>query len=422
MGKNSGLKKTSAEILYQLLMDNIPLKMFYKDLNSVYIWCNDLYAKDLKIAAADIVGKTDYEFYRKDLAEKYIADDRRVMQNGEIEQLEERYVQDGQEAFIRTTKTPFKDAAGKVIGLLGVFTDITSSKLTQIRMEESEAKYRTLIETTDTGFAIIDQVGTVLDANPEYIRLSGETSLEAIIGQLVTKWTADHDREKHLAAITKCFADGRIKNITLDFVDSKGHTTPVEVSGAMIEGGGMKRAFKLARDVTDRKAAEKNLEERSVKLEILNQALKEEIEERRRAEEIVSRQAREILEVSIPVVQLWDGILSVPLIGTLDSQRTQQLMERLLQRIVETNSSVALIDVTGVPAIDTQTAQHLIETIKAVQLLGAQVILTGIRPAIAQTLVHLGINLSGVNTRSSMAAGLIFAMDLMGLKVVSRDN
>ncbi len=175
---------------------------------------------------------------------------------------------------------------------------------------------------------------------------------------------------KHLAAITKCFADGRIKNITLDFVDSKGHTTPVEVSGAMIEGGGMKRAFKLARDVTDRKAAEKNLEERSVKLEILNQALKEEIEERRRAEEIVSRQAREILEVSIPVVQLWDGILSVPLIGTLDSQRTQQLMERLLQRIVETNSSVALIDVTGVPAIDTQTAQHLIETIKAVQCLG----------------------------------------------------
>jgi PAS domain S-box-containing protein len=422
MGKNSGLKKTSAEILYQLLMDNIPLKMFYKDLNSVYIWCNDLYAKDLKIAAADIVGKTDYEFYRKDLAEKYIADDRRVMQNGEIEQLEERYVQDGQEAFIRTTKTPFKDAAGKVIGLLGVFTDITSSKLTQIRMEESEAKYRTLIETTDTGFAIIDQVGTVLDANPEYIRLSGETSLEAIIGQLVTKWTADHDREKHLAAITKCFADGRIKNITLDFVDSKGHTTPVEVSGAMIDGGGMKRAFKLARDVTARKAAEKNLEERSVKLEILNQALKGEIEERRRAEEIVSRQAREILEVSIPVVQLWEGILSVPLIGTLDSQRTQQLMERLLQRIVETNSSVALIDVTGVPAIDTQTAQHLIETIKAVQLLGAQVILTGIRPAIAQTLVHLGINLSGVNTRSSMAAGLIFAMDLMGLKVVSRDN
>ncbi|HWR30268.1 MAG TPA: PAS domain S-box protein [Negativicutes bacterium] len=421
MGKNSGLGKTSAETLYQLLMDNMPMKIFYKDPNSVYIWCNDSYAKDLKLAAADIVGKNDHEFYRKDLAEKYIADDRRIMQHGKIEQIEERYVQDGQEAFIRTIKTPVKDAAGKTIGLLGVFTDITSSKLAQIRMEESEAKYRTLIETTDTGFAIIDQVGTILDANPEYIRLSGATALTEIMGKKATQWTADYDREKHLAAINKCFTDGRIKNITLDFVDGKGHTTPVEVSGATIEGGGIKRAFKLARDVTERKAAEKSLEERSIKLENLNQALKTEIEERRRAEEIVSRQAREILEVSIPVVQLWEGIVSVPLIGTLDSQRTQQLMERLLQRIVETNSSVALIDVTGVPAIDTQTAQHLIETIKAVQLLGAQVILTGIRPAIAQTLVHLGINLSNVNTRSSMASGLIFAMDLMGLRVVNKD-
>lgn len=421
MGKNSGLGKTSAETLYQLLMDNMPMKIFYKDPNSVYIWCNDSYAKDLKLAAADIVGKNDHEFYRKDLAEKYIADDRRIMQHGKIEQIEERYVQDGQEAFIRTIKTPVKDAAGKTIGLLGVFTDITSSKLAQIRMEESEAKYRTLIETTDTGFAIIDQVGTILDANPEYIRLAGATALTEIMGQKATQWTADYDREKHLAAINKCFADGRIKNITLDFVDGKGHTTPVEVSGATIEGSGIKRAFKLARDVTERKAAEKSLEERSIKLENLNQALKTEIEERRRAEEIVSRQAREILEVSIPVVQLWEGIVSVPLIGTLDSQRTQQLMERLLQRIVETNSSVALIDVTGVPAIDTQTAQHLIETIKAVQLLGAQVILTGIRPAIAQTLVHLGINLSNVNTRSSMASGLIFAMDLMGLRVVNKE-
>ncbi|MHC1760093.1 MAG: PAS domain S-box protein [Negativicutes bacterium] len=422
MSKSIGLKKASAETLYRLLMDTIPMKIFYKDLNSVYIWCNDPYAKDLKIAAASIAGKTDYEFYREDLAEKYRVDDRRVMQNGEVEQLEESYVQDGQEAFIRTIKAPVKDAAGKVLGLLGIFTDITSSKLAQIRLEESEAKYRTLIENTDTGFAIIDQVGTVLDANPEYVRLSGENGLEAVIGQKVTKWTATPDQEKHLTAITKCFTDGRIKNIMLDFVDGKGHTTPVEVSGAMIEGGGMKRAFKLARDITERKTAEKNLEERSAKMELLNQALKSEIEERRRAEEIVSRQAREILEVSIPVVQLWEGIVSVPLIGTLDSQRTQQLMERLLQRIVETNSRVALIDVTGVPAIDTQTAQHLIETIKAVQLLGAQVILTGIRPAIAQTLVHLGINLSSVNTRSSMAAGLIFAMDLMGLRVVGKDN
>ena len=102
------------------------------------------------------------------------------------------------------------------------------------------------------------------------------------------------------------------------------------------------------------------------------------------------------MELSTPVMQVWQGVVVAPLIGSLDSQRTQQFMERLLNRIVETNSPVALVDIMGVPTIDTQTAQHLIETISAVRLLGAQVVLTGVRPAIAQTLVHLGIDLSGI--------------------------
>src|SRR5665647_10473 len=126
MGKNSSSKKTSLETLYPLLLDNIPMKMFFKDLNSVYIWCNDAYAKDLKLSAANIAGKTDYDFHRKDLAEKYIADDRRILQQGKIEQSDESYVQDGQEAFFRTVKAPIKDAEEKVIGLLGIFTDITA--------------------------------------------------------------------------------------------------------------------------------------------------------------------------------------------------------------------------------------------------------------------------------------------------------
>jgi rsbT co-antagonist protein RsbR len=140
--------------------------------------------------------------------------------------------------------------------------------------------------------------------------------------------------------------------------------------------------------------------------------------ERRAVEERVRQQAQAILDVSIPVVQIWAGVLAVPLIGTLDSQRTQDFMERLLGRIVETQSEVALIDITGVPVIDTQTAAHLIETFSAVRLLGARVILTGVRPAIAQTLVHLGIDLSSVTTRPSLAAGLQIALaGLPGVKV-----
>jgi rsbT co-antagonist protein RsbR len=144
--------------------------------------------------------------------------------------------------------------------------------------------------------------------------------------------------------------------------------------------------------------------------------------ERREAEERSRQQAQEILDISTPVVQVWDGVVAAPLIGTLDSQRTQQFMERILERIVETRSEVALVDITGVPAVDTQTAGHLIETITAVQLLGARVILTGVRPAIAQTLVHLGIDLSNVVTRPSLAAGLRVALEALHLQVTSRDR
>jgi rsbT co-antagonist protein RsbR len=143
--------------------------------------------------------------------------------------------------------------------------------------------------------------------------------------------------------------------------------------------------------------------------------------ERRQAEERSRQQAQEILDISTPVVQIWDGVVAAPLIGTLDSARTQQFMERLLERIVETRSEVALVDITGVPAVDTQTAGHLIETITAVQFLGARVILTGVRPAIAQTLVHLGIDLSNVITRPSLAAGLRVALESLHLQVTSRD-
>jgi rsbT co-antagonist protein RsbR len=139
-----------------------------------------------------------------------------------------------------------------------------------------------------------------------------------------------------------------------------------------------------------------------------------------RREAMIGRQAQEILEISTPVIKVWNGVVAAPLIGTLDSERTQRFMERLLERIVETNSPVALVDITGVPTVDTQTAQHLIDTVSAVRLLGSQVILTGVRPSIAQTLVHLGVNLGDITTRSSFAAGFRVALEMLHLELPSR--
>lgn len=127
-------------------------------------------------------------------------------------------------------------------------------------------------------------------------------------------------------------------------------------------------------------------------------------------EEVIARQQQELLELSTPVVKLWDGILALPLIGTLDSARTQIVMENLLQKIVETGSSVAIIDITGVPTVDTLVAQHLIKTVAAARLMGAECIISGIRPQIAQTIVHLGITLADVPTRSTLADAFRLAL------------
>ncbi len=261
---------------YRLLLDNLPQKVFAKNVDSQYVLCNRNYAEGFGLTPDEMVGKNDFDLYPKELAEKHRADDLKVMAGTVPVTIIERYVEKGEEHADQVMKIPLKDPDGTVTGLLGIRWDVTD----QVKAEDA----------------------------------------------------------------------------------------------------------------------------------------------RQEAEELVRRQAQEILAIATPVVQIWEGVVAVPLIGTLDSQRTQQVMENLLQRIVDTRSSVALVDITGVPGVDTQTARHLIETITAVRLLGAQVVLTGIRPAIAQTLVHLGIDLSGIVTRSSLATGLQVALDILNLQVVGKDE
>jgi rsbT co-antagonist protein RsbR len=136
-------------------------------------------------------------------------------------------------------------------------------------------------------------------------------------------------------------------------------------------------------------------------------------------EETISRQQEEMLELSTPVVKLWDGVLALPMIGTLDSARTQIVMESLLQRIVETGAEVAIIDITGVPTVDTLVAQHLIKTVTAARLMGAECIISGIRPQIAQTIVHLGVDLGDVLTKATLADAFAVALQRRGLAVAA---
>lgn len=134
-------------------------------------------------------------------------------------------------------------------------------------------------------------------------------------------------------------------------------------------------------------------------------------------EGMIARQQAELMELSTPVVRLWEGILMVPLIGTLDSARTQLVMESLLQEIVETGSAIAIIDITGVPTVDTLVAQHLLKTVAAARLMGADCIISGIRPQIAQTIVQLGVTLADVVTKATLANAFALALQRLGLVV-----
>lgn len=137
-------------------------------------------------------------------------------------------------------------------------------------------------------------------------------------------------------------------------------------------------------------------------------------------DQIIVRQQQELLELSTPVVKLWNGILALPLIGTLDSARTQVVMENILQKIVDTGAIIAIIDITGVPTVDTLVAQHLMKTIAAARLMGADCIISGIRPQIAQTIVHLGVNLEDVITKATLADAFVVALERTGTALITK--
>jgi len=262
------------------------------------------------------------------------------------------------------------------------------------QLGSSEGMLQMLVEQLkEYAIILLDKDGRVLTWNAAAERLKGWKAQE-IIGQHFSRFYPPEDNEKGKTEmeLKQALEKGRFEDEGWRMrKDGTRFWANVIITTLRDEQGNLRGFGKITRDLSDR----------------------------RQAEDKIKRQAQEILEMAtVPVVQVWEGIVLVPIIGTLDSQRTQQLMERLLQRVTETSSPVALLDITGVPAVDSQTAQHLIETVSAVRLLGADVIITGIRPPIAQTLVHLGIDLNNVTTRSSLTAGLRMALSMVDKNVV----
>ena len=225
--------------LYYSLVENLPQSIFRKDRAGRFQFVNERFCRDLKRSVVDIIGRTDVDFFPSELAQAYRLDDLRVMETGQTLDQEEKHVgADGRETFVHVLKTPLRDARGQITGIQGVFWDITPRKRAEAALRESEEKHRVLIETTATGFVIVDAQGRVLDANDEYVRLSGHEKREQIVGRSVTEWTAEHDQARNAAEVRKCIASGSVRGLEVDYVHPDGTVIPIEVNASTLGAGG----------------------------------------------------------------------------------------------------------------------------------------------------------------------------------------
>lgn len=294
-------------------------------------------------------------------------------------------------AFVRVSA--LYDAEGEFIGYSKVARDVTARRETDEALRLVSVYTRSLIEASLDPLVTIGPDGRIMDVNGATQTITGFTREELIGTDFFDYFT---EPEQARAGYQRAFLEGSVRDYPLELRHRDGRITSVAFNAQVYsdEDGQVIGVIAAARDISEQK----------------------------RTQQRIQAQSTEIMELSTPIMQVWPGVVVAPLIGSPDSERTQQFLERLLERIVATSSPVALVDITGVPTIDTERAQHLIETVAAVRLLGAQVVLTGVRPAIAQTLVHLGIDMSGFVTRSSLSAGLQVALDILELQIVSKSG
>jgi len=240
----------ASETRYRLLVENLPQKIFLKDRNLVYISCNENYARDLKIEVEEIKGKTDFDFYPKELAEKYRTDDKRIMEKGEMEDIEEKYIQDGKEFFVHTVKTPTRDEQGNVIGILGIFWDITERK----KMEEKIKVFSDAITGASDYFLLTDLQGNITYANESAIRAFGYTP-EEFLGLNTAKLDVDPETGKKV--IQDLMAKGKWNGEVMNIRKNK-EKFPSILSAFIIkdEEGNPKGMMGIIRDITERKKVE----------------------------------------------------------------------------------------------------------------------------------------------------------------------
>ena len=390
--------------LLRAVIEALPDIIFVKDLQGVTVLGNSALARFYnKSSLEEVIGKDDAALLPPDIA-RYLMDfDRRIMTSGKAETFEESVPSLGEPRTYLTTKAPYRDHQGNIIGLVGIARDITQLKraedelraareLLEQRVEERTMELQREKErflgiynsSTDAiGYATLE--GVLGGVNDAFCTLTGYSKEELVAGRKYQDLTPPEYHEYEAKIIEQIVRTGQPAEYEKEYIRKDGSRVPISLTTFVVRGaeGEPVGVAAIIKDITERKLA--------------GQAL---------------------LELSTPVLRLWEGILGLPLIGTIDTARAQQIMEKVLQSIVATESTVVIIDVTGIPVVDTKVAGHLLDTGRAANLLGAQYILTGISPSVAQTLTKLDVDLSQVITRGTLRGGLEEAFKIINVKVL----
>jgi PAS domain S-box-containing protein len=335
----------------------------------------------------------DAPFVEPDYTQQYIKDDALVFTTGQTLDIPSEPVTryDGVVRFYHTVKTAIRDAAGEVIRTVGVSRDITTEQDTERALRESENYYRRLFDELPIGLALCRMDGSLVEINSAYAQILGRDVAETLD---LTYWAVTPEKyaEQEQTQIRSLTLTGRYGPYEKEYIHKDDSLVPVRLSGQIVERHGERFILSSVEDITESKRTEE-AERRSLL-----------------QEEIIRVQEATLAELSTPLIPFNSRVVVMPLIGALDSRRAQQVIDTLLDGIASTHAQVVILDITGVTMVDTQVANGLIRAAQAVRLLGAEAVLTGIRPEVAQALVGLGIDLSSIITRSTLQSGIAYAI------------
>jgi rsbT co-antagonist protein RsbR len=387
----------------QWVMDYLPQAIFWKDRASVYLGANRNFLRDAGFPSpAELIGKSDYDLpWTAAETEFYRQVDREVMEadTAQINFEESITKADGTAFWIRTSKIPMHDAAGNVVAILGLYEDITARKQAEVEaksqleaaLRDSNKRITSIIEALPDIVFVFDEEGRYIEILTARDNLLYAPLME-LKGRLMSEVLPPAAVDLFMGVIRQTLATGQLQIIEYPLETQSSGLQWFEGRVKSLEGAVTEKqaVVFVSRDITERKQAEAEREH-------LHQ-------------ELLEAQQRAIVELSTPIIPIMEGIIILPLVGSIDSVRAREITRALLAGISRERAKIVILDITGVSVVDSGVASHLDKTIQAARLKGAQTIITGISDAVAETIVDLGINWSRLETVSNLQTGLAVAV------------